>query len=356
MLLSKPIAVGRLRLRNRIVLPPLVAWAAREDGIVSEYNLKHYATFQDVGLVVVEATAVSPEGRLSQRQIGAFDDGHLAGLTKLADVIHATGAVAAIQLHHAGGSTNLQNTFGLPLWAPSAVTRGKDLPQELTQGEIRRIIADFVAAAKRVVQAGFDAIELHGAHGYLVSQFLSPALNRREDEYGGSLANRARFALELFRAVQDAVGNECLVYMRLGVADGIADGLTIEEGQQVARWLGDAGMELLNISSGVGGAPAAIDANSQWSSIMQLAGAVKAVVDVPVIGVNGIKHPEQAEQALAEGVADLIAVGRAMLADPLWAKKALQEEHDQISLCRGCPRCGHYKHPFTCPARPEGLA
>jgi 2,4-dienoyl-CoA reductase-like NADH-dependent reductase (Old Yellow Enzyme family) len=213
-----------------------------------------------------------------------------------------------------------------------------------------------VAAARRVVKAGFDAIELHGAHAYLISQFLCPALNLREDAYGGTLKNRARFALELVKAVQSAVGDRCLVYMRLGAADGIANGLTLEEGQQVARWLVEAGLQMLHISSGVGGAPTAQNPDSPWSPIMQLAGAVKSVVDVPVIGVNGIKRPEQAEAALADGMVDLIAVGRAMLADPLWASKALAGRSDEISYCRACPRCGHYKHPFVCPARPQGWA
>ena len=356
MLLSQPLQVGNLQLRNRIVLPPMVEWAANEDGSICEYNLKHYASFRDVGMVVVEATAVSPEGRLSQNQICAFGDEHIPGLTELAKVIHKNGAVAAIQLHHAGGQTNLTNTFGLPLVAPSAVTRGQDIPQELTAGEIKRVIGDFVAAARRVVQAGFDAIELHGAHGYLISQFLCPALNLRQDAYGGSLENRARFALEVIEAVNAAVGDRCLVYLRFGAADGIANGMTLSEGQHVARWLVDAGVRLLHVSSGVGGAPAAQDPNSPWSPIMQLARAIKEVVDVPIIGVSGIKLPEQAEAALNQGMADLIAVARAMLADPLWASKALHGEADQISVCRACPRCGHYKHPFVCPARPEGLA
>lgn len=356
MLSAQPLRVGKLQLRNRLVLPPLVTWSANPDGTVNDYNLKHYAAFRELGLEIVEATAVSPEGRLSQRQIGAFADHHLPGLTQLAETIHRDGAVAAIQLHHAGGATNQQNTFGLPLWAPSPVTRGQDLPQELTVGEIGRIIQDFVAAARRVVAAGFDAIELHGAHGYLISQFLSPALNHRQDQYGGDLANRARFALELTQAVQQAVGQHCLVYLRLGVADGIADGLTLEEGSQVASWLAQAGVPLLHISSGVGGAPVPLDQTSPWSPIMQLAGAVKAAVNVPVIGVNGIRRPDQAEAALASEMADLIAIGRALLADPLWASKALHTEAEQISLCRGCRRCGHYQHPFNCPARPEGLA
>ncbi len=355
MRLTEASSVGKLDIKNRIVLPPLVVWAAHEDGTVSDYNLNHYDTFQDVGLTVVEATVVSPEGRLSRRQIGAFSDEHVPGLRRLAGTIHNNGSLAAIQLHHAGGQTNLNNTFGLPLLAPSAVTRGKDLPEELTLEEIARIQSDFVAAAERVVAAGFDAIELHGAHGYLISQFLSPAMNKRQDQYGGSLENRARFALETLSKVKAAVGDRCLVYIRFGVADGVEDGLTLAEGRQVAQWLVEAGSQMLHVSSGVGGAPKGVVLEgSEWSATMHLAAEIKQVVDVPIIGVGGIRRPEQAEAALAAGMVDLVAVGKAMLADPLWASKALGRLDEALALCRDCPKCGHYKHPFTCPARGKG--
>ncbi len=224
----------------------------------------------------------------------------------------------------------------------------------MSKGDIERIQEDFAAAAKRTTQAGFDALELHGAHGYLISQFLSPAMNRRQDEYGGSLENRARFALEVVEKVKAAVGDSCLIYIRLGVADGIADGLTLEEGRQVAKWLVRSGVKMLHVSGGVGGAPAVDPAVSgNWSPTLRLAAQIKTVVDVPVIGVGGIIHPEQAEAALDAGLADLIAVGKAMLADPLWASKALGHIQAPINVCRACPRCGHFKHPFVCPAHPR---
>ena len=353
MLLAQPIKIGRLQIPNRIVLPPLVCWAANEDGTLTDYNLRHYETFRDIGLTVVEATVVSPEGRLSQKQIGAFDDKHLPGLKKLAEVIREKGSVASIQLHHAGGSTNTTNTFGRPLLAPSPISRSKEVPQELTHQDIERIINDFVAAAELVAEAGFQAIELHGAHGYLISQFLSPAFNLRSDDYGGSLENRARFALELFNRLKANVGDRLLVYLRLGLAEDAENGLSVAEGQQVAKWLVAAGAEMLHISSGMGRPPAhAKPEGSPFSEIMHLAGLAKQAVDVPIIGVGGIKRPEQAELALREGLADMIAVGKGLLADPLWASKALQQNED-ISYCVSCPRCGHYKNPFVCPARPE---
>lgn len=353
MQLAKPLQIGNLSCKNRIVLPPMVTWAAHDDGRVSDYTLSHYNSFRDVGLIIVEATVVSPEGRLSAKQIGAFKDEHVPGLKNLAATIHASGAMAAIQLHHAGGQTNLENTHGLQLVAPSPISRGQIVPRELSKEDILRIQDDFVSAAKRVVEAGFDAIELHAAHGYLISQFLSPALNLRQDEYGGDLNNRARFVLEVVHKVMAAVGDKCLVYLRLGAADGIENGLTLAEGCQVAAWLAEAGVEMLHISAGVGGTPQVGQEDSEWSRTLQLAGQVKSTLDIPIIGVGGITRPEQAERALTAGLADMIAVGKALLADPLWASKTLGLEQAAINYCVACPRCGHFKHPFTCPARQQ---
>ncbi len=335
----------------------MVTWAASPEGLVSDYQLQHYGSFRDVGMIVVEATTVSPEGRLSPRQIGAFDDRHLPGLRRLAATIHEQEALAAIQLHHAGGHTSLENTYGLPPVAPSAVTRhpSQTVPRAMEKADIERIQADFVAAARRAREAGFDAIELHGAHGYLLSQFFSPAMNHREDEYGGSLENRARFALELVRQVNAAVGKDCLVYVRFGAADNVENGLSLQEGLQIAKWLAEAGAKMLHISGGVGGAPLTQFAEGDtWSPTMRLAAQVKRVVDVPVIGVGGIVQPDQAEAALNAGLVDMVAVGKAMLADPQWASKGFGLNPQPINVCQKCPRCGHYKHPFTCPARMRG--
>ncbi len=353
-IMAAPLTIDKWCSRNRLVVPPMVTWTASAEGLVSDYQLQHYASFKDVGMVVVEATAVSPEGRLAARQIGAFADEHLPGLTRLAKALHEQGALAAIQLHHAGGNTTLEKTHGLPLLAPSAITRNQDQapPRAMDKADIDRIQEDFAAAARRARDAGFDAIELHGAHGYLLSQFFSPAMNLRQDEYGGSLENRARFALEVFKKVNAAVGKDCLVYIRLGAADNVDNGLSLSEGLQIAQWLVEAGARLLHISGGVGGAPLADHAEGQhWSPTLRLAAQVKKVVNVPVIGVGGIVHPEQAEAALNAGLSDMIAVGKAMLADPLWASKALGNDINPINTCHICPRCGHYKHPFTCPAR-----
>lgn len=344
-------AIGSKTLVNCICLPPMVVWAATESGHVTEYILQHYSGIQGVGLAIVEATAVSSEGRLAKRQLGAWSNDQIPGLKQLAAAITATGALAGIQIHHAGRNTKLENTFGEGLVAPSAVTTGKDVPAALTIAGIKSVVEKYAAAARRVVEAGFGVIELHGAHGYLISQFFSPTSNLRNDEYGGALENRARFALEVFTAVKKAVGSQALVSMRLGVADSASEGLQLGDGVQVARWLETAGIDLLHISSGIGGAPQELKRGYEgFSPLLHLAATVKQHVRIPVIGVGGIRTPEQAERALELGMADIVAVGRGILADPLWALKAASQP-SSISSCRGCRPCGHFKHPFSCPAR-----
>ncbi len=351
--LASPWSAGALRLPNRLVMPPMVVWKANKDGTVTEAVLDHYAETPGAGLVVVEAAAVSPEGRLARTQIGIFEDRHVEGLSRLADVIHANRSVASIQIHHAGRQTTVRNTFGLPLLAPSAVPSepGADLPIELTEGEIERILGCFVRAAERAADAGFDAIEIHGAHGYLVSQFHSPLANHRQDRWGGSLENRAWFLREMVRRIRGTLAKRIVITCRLGVADGDAGGLTLDEGIQIARWLQEDGVCILHVSSGIGAPPRMAREGSLYSDRMQLAVAVKKAVKMPVIGVGDVRHAALAEQILAAGLVDLVAVGRGLLADPSWAVKSLGGRESEISVCRNCKVCHQFRHPERCPAR-----
>jgi len=350
--LMQPLRVGQLTLTNRIVMPPLVVYTAAEDGTLTEQGLDHYRQSAGPGLIVVEASVVSPEGRLSQRQIGIFDDTCGQGLARLARIIHEGGAVASIQIHHAGANTNLHNTFGMPLLAPSAVPNSKgEMSSELSEAAIERVIGCFVAAAGRAREAGFDAVEVHGAHGYLVSQFLSPLTNKRIDRWGGSLENRARFLREILRRIRAAHGEKLLAYCRLGVADGTPGGLTLEEGLRVVGWLVEDGMPLISISHGIGGAPSGIGGQSGLSDLMTLAAVVKKGVSTTVIGVGAIVNPRQAEEVIADGIVDLVAIGRGMLADPQWAAKTLRGEPDSIVPCRECKICQQFGHAERCPAR-----
>ena len=333
------------------MLPPLVVWKAAGDGTVTEPVIDHYRESTGPGMIIVEATVVSPEGRLGRTQLGLFDDAQVEGMARIVSVIHESGALAAVQLHHAGRNTNLENTFGLPLVAPSAIASGRDVPRELSEDEIQHLLECFAAAARRAADAGFDAVEIHGAHGYLVSQFLSPLANTRTDEWGGSLENRARFLLEAARRMRAAAGNRLAVSCRLGAAEGAPGGLTVEEGIQVARWLEADGMPWLHVSTGIGAGPRLGPEGGPWDDRLLLGAAVRRAVGIPVIGVGGIVTPEQAERALAEGLVDLVAVGRGMLADPGWARKTLAGRDDLIEHCRRCRDCHHFRQPEKCPAR-----
>jgi 2,4-dienoyl-CoA reductase-like NADH-dependent reductase (Old Yellow Enzyme family) len=351
--LHAPLRLGAIEVPNRIVMPPMVVWKAAADGTVTEPILEHYRRSAGPGMVIVEAAVVSPEGRLSREQIGAFEDRHAEGLARLVRIIHGAGAVASIQLHHAGRNSNLENTFGLPLAAPSAIPAKDVVPAALDEAGIERILACFASAARRAADAGFDAVEIHGAHGYLVSQFLSPLANRRGDRWGGRLRNRARFVREAARRMREAVRGRLLVSCRLGAGDGEPGGLTVEEGIQVARWLEADGMPFIHVSTGIGSAPKIAPEGSPWSDRLLLGAAVRKALRVPVIGVGGIVDPDQAERALAEGLVDLVAVGRAMLADPEWALKALAGRDADIIRCRQCRVCHHFRHAERCPARME---
>ncbi|MCX7029580.1 MAG: NADH:flavin oxidoreductase [Spirochaetes bacterium] len=351
--LRAPLQLPSFKVPNRIVMPPMVVWKAAEDGAVTPAILEHYRDSAGPGMVIVEATVVSAEGRLARQQLGIFEDRHVEGLARIAQIIHATGSMASIQLHHAGRNTNLENTFGIPLVAPSAVPAKDLVPEALTEDGIERILGCFAAAARRAADAGFDAVEIHGAHGYLVSQFLSPLANKREDRWGGSLENRARFVREAARRMRAASGSRLLVSCRLGAAEAAPGGLTVEEGIQVAKWLEADGMPFLHVSAGIGREPQLGPEGGPWSNRLLLGAAVRKAVGIPVIGVGGIVMPEQAEQALAEGLVDLVAVGRGMLADPEWTAKTLAGREDSIFRCRQCPVCHHFRHAELCPARTE---
>jgi len=351
--LLKPFSLGTETLQNRIVMPPLVIWKAGKDGRVTDDHLEHFRRSAGAGLTIVEATAVSPEGRLAATELGLFSDGQIPGMQQLAETISTGGSVAGIQLNHAGGKTNTERTYGETPLVVSRTGKTSESKRELTERDIYRILDDFAAAAGRAVTAGFRLLELHGAHGYLGAQFLSPATNHRTDGWGGSFEKRLRFLMELVRRVRAEIGDNALLSMRLGVTDGREDGLSVTEGTRAAEILSRAGLDLLHVSH-AGGEPAPIDPDSPYSSLLQLARPVRERVGIPVIGIGGIKTPDEANSALENDMCDLIAVGRGILADPGWARKSVEQRPEAIYVCRDClPRCYHYTDPTQCPARNE---
>ncbi|HEU5275926.1 MAG TPA: NADH:flavin oxidoreductase, partial [Xanthobacteraceae bacterium] len=254
--LLSPGRIGGVEIRNRIVMPPMTTRLADEEGHVTDDTIAYYMARVrgGVGLITVEMASPTRAGRHRRRELGIYDDRFLPGLTRLVHEIHAGGARASIQLGHGGGHTRVDICGETPL-APSAiphpvfeVTNETIVPKAMTRNDIRATTAGFAAAAARAEQTGFDCVEIHAAHGYLISQFLTPFENRRTDEYGGSLENRARFGLEVLRAVKAAVNIP--VIFRISVDDYFPDGMPEREGIAVAVWAAQAGADALHVAAG----------------------------------------------------------------------------------------------------------
>ncbi|MCX5780996.1 MAG: NADH:flavin oxidoreductase [Firmicutes bacterium] len=325
-LLLKPLQIKSLSLANRLVMPPMATAKADPDGKVSQALLDYYDDKTRGGyisLVIIEHSYVSLEGKAHKNQLSVADDGMIAGLKELAGVIHRNGSKTVMQINHAGCQADEEIT-GMPAEGPSAVInpRAGNIPHALTQTEVDQIVRAFRDAAERVKKAGFDGVEIHAAHGYLLNQFFSPLTNKREDEYGGSLINRIRIHLEVIKAVRAAVGDKFPILVRLGAADYIDGGITIVDSQIAAREFEKAGVDILDISGGFCGY--IVPGLSGQGYFAPLSRAVKKVVSLPVILTGGITEAQAAEQLLTEGKADLIGVGRAILKDSQWPQKALE--------------------------------
>jgi len=355
-LLLAPLQIDRLVLSNRIVMPPMVTFLAGYDGLVTQAHLEHYRRSSGPGLIIVEGTAVSPEGRINRHQLGIYSNQQIYGLSQLARSIHSTGAVAGIQIHHAGAKAFRETRE--PKYRRLIGIFMRLGRQQIMISGLQHIREAFKNAGRRAVEAGFDIIEIHGAHGYLFSQFLSPLKNWRVDRYGGSIENRQRLLLEVYKSVSEEVAGRALVTCRLGVADRSSRGLALSDGLSAASALVKAGARLLDISSGIGTPIHVRPAGSRYSGRLHLAHEVKVhlAAKVPVIGCGGIRRPEFAEQALQEGMADLIAVGKGILADPAWARKIIEGKPESIVPCRKCRVCFQFTDYSKCPARRQSKA
>jgi NADPH2 dehydrogenase len=324
--LFAPITIQGLALKNRIVMPPMANRMAGDDGAVLDRHIAHYAARAraGVGLIVVEHAYVDRGGRAGETQLGIHEDSLIPDLRRLADAIRAGGAASAIQITHAGGRTTAAVAGGQPV-APSAVAdpMSGEPPRSLSAGEIEALAGAFVRAAGRAAEAGFDIIEIHGAHGYLLGQFLSPLTNHRTDRYGGDLKGRFTFAREVIAAVRSAVGKTFPLFYRLGADDLTPGGLTPEDGALAAKLLAGAGIDVIDVSGGYGGTGR--DRFQEQGFFVPLAEAVRKASGIPVIGVGNIRDPEYADRMVREGRIDLAAIGRALLADPLWAQKAARK-------------------------------
>lgn len=333
--------IGKLTLRNRLVMPPMGTNLAQEDGHVTDTQIRYYEERAQggVGMVIVEIAGVDPGGRAIPRQIGLWDDKFIPGLSKLASAIKKAGAVAAIQLHHAGRQTNSTITGSQPV-APSPIPCpvNQETPRELTIEEINKLVNAFGEAARRAYVAGFDLVELHGTHGYLINQFLSPYSNHRQDEYGGPFENRLRFALEVIQAVKENTALDFPVSFRMNGDEYVEGGIKLEEAKEMAKRFIDAGVHVLHVSAGVYGSPApnVPVMGTPPAPLLHLAEGIKSVSSVPVIAVAKIHQPDLADSIIKEGKADFVSIGRGLICDPEWTKKAQEGKVDDI---RGCITC-----------------
>ncbi len=349
MRLLTPAKIGSLEIKNRVIMAPMTTRLSTHDGFVTDASIAYFCARAQggVGLITVEMASPELEGRHRAHELGIYHDKYLPGLTRLVEGIHACGAKASIQLGHAGGHTR-QDISGLPPLAPSAlphdvyeVTMQTIVPEEISVQRIQQTIQSFVDAALRVQQAGFDCLEIHGAHGYLLSQFLCPAENVRQDEYGGSINNRLRISLEIIQGIKSVLPNFPLIY-RLNVDDYFPQGLQFDEGLAMARILASSGIDAIHITAGhYRSLPSAERMIPPMiypeGTFAHFAEQVKKVVQIPVITVGRLGDPMLANQILEQGQADFIALGRTLLADPLWVNKIVQQL--PIRPCIACNTC-----------------
>jgi 2,4-dienoyl-CoA reductase-like NADH-dependent reductase (Old Yellow Enzyme family)/thioredoxin reductase len=336
-----------MEVKNRIVLPPMTVGYGVPDGTVSEKHRDYYEARAEggAGLIITEAAAVHGERKYGMFPLGLYNDDQIESWSQLAEATHRHGAKLAVQLMDPGPESIMMLTGIQPVGPSRVIGRGlfRDVPRELSIGEIEAIVDDFAEATRRAKEAGLDAVEIHAAHGYaLVGSFMSPFFNKRTDRYGGSLEGRLRLLLEIIEAVQGRVGKDFPIIVRMSGDERRTGGRTLQESQFIARIMVEAGVDALEVSGGTipnvfwavvapSGTPLAI--NADFSQ------AIKEVVDVPVISVGRINSPRVAEFLLETGRADMVSMGRALHADPELPKKAAAGALDDIVPCLGC-NCG----------------
>ncbi|MBN1803415.1 MAG: FAD-dependent oxidoreductase [Candidatus Lokiarchaeota archaeon] len=347
--LLNPIKIRSLEIPNRLVMPPMGTGLGNPDGTVSEANIAYMKrrAKSGAGLIITEITEVHPLGSVSPVCLGVWDDKFIPGLSKLAAAAHAGGGKVAMQLHHCGRESYLKtktHTAIGPSAVPSYIYGFLGSPREMTLEEIQEAIASFGAAAKRAVAAGFDMVELHGAHGYLLMQFLSAQSNKRTDEYGGDFKARARFMIECVREVRKQVGNDFPISIRLSGEECIVDGYTISDIKTIIPDLVSAGADIIHasfsthanikVSTGTPNASAPVEYEQGFK--VDLARQIKQVTKVPVITVGRFTDPYFMDKVIERGDADFVAVGRQHLADPDFLKNALEGHPEDTFECLAC--------------------
>lgn len=328
--LFQPLRLRGLDVRNRVWVSPMCQYSAT-DGVPDDWHLVHLGSLArgGAGLVFTEATAVTPEGRISPQDTGIWNDEQVAAWTRIVEFVHRMGAPAGMQLAHAGRKASIRRPWegrgpvpdgdgGWQPVAPSAVPFDglRDDPRELAAEELPELVEAFAAGARRALRAGFDVLEIHAAHGYLLHEFLSPLSNRRDDEYGGSFENRTRLLLEVVAAVRRAVPEDLPVVVRVSATDWVEGGWSADESVRLGGLLREAGVDLVDVSSGGNASNAAVPTGPGYQ--VEFARRIRAEAHLPTGAVGLITEAKQAEDVVADGSADVVLLARALLRNPHW--------------------------------------
>ena len=314
---------------------------ASDDGSVTDAIVQHYEERSkgQVGLIIVEASAIAWEHRIGMKNIGIHDDSLIPGLKRLADAIKAHGARAFIQINHSGSKTHFETRYVGPSNIPVVKHR---IPESLSTDEISDITQMFVDAARRAMEAGFDGVEIHGAHYYLLSEFLSSYTNRRTDDYGGTTKKKAKFSVDVIRSIRKELGDYPIIF-RMNGFENVENGITMDEGIEIARIIEGAGIDVLHISCVVDstfnpGLPPLFDRETQpdflrnypYDSCIPIAGRIKPHVNIPVIGVGEVRDRKLVKKVMKDDMCDMLGIGRGLLADPLFVQKILENREKEI--------------------------
>ena len=350
--LRDEVMINGMRLRNRIALPPLTTNYGSPEGIVTDDIIQFYIErSRDVGLVIVEANAVRADGRIVPSALGLWEDGQVAGMASLADSIKELGAATVVQINHAGARCVPKGGELQGASASGIAFRPDVSPLTMNPSQIDQVVADFADAASRAAEAGFEGVEIHGAHFYLISQFLSPLTNQRDDRYGGDTRGRATFALEVVRAIREKLGKDYPIIFRLNAVEKIEGGQTLEDALVVSRLLAEEGVDVLHVSLINQGSWKEIDGRrflstssaltkeQPFGANVALAEAIREAAGLPVIAVGKLADGDLAEKAVRDSQIDVVAIGRQMIADPDTVGKILAGKESEIVLCEECMTC-----------------
>lgn len=335
--IGTPFEVKGLTLKNRIVMAPMCQYSVeKEDGVPNDWHFVHYVSraVGGTGLIIMEMTSVTPEGRITNQDLGFWDDSQIPAYQRIVSEVHKNGAKIGIQIAHAGrkaedavqpvGPSNIA-ARALPEETKNGLLKQ---PRALTIDEIQETILQFKEAARRAVVAGFDTIELHAAHGYLLHQFISPSINNRTDQYGQDLS---RFGVEVIRAVKSVMPEDMPLILRMSAMEYIDGGYGLDHSLQIGERFKEAGVDIFHISSGGEGIPGSVKPGNYPGYQVPFARAFKEKFGIPVIAVGILNNPQLAEATLSNGDADLIAVARGMLNDPYWSLHAIKDVTHKVT-------------------------